>query len=106
MHLHLAAKVYLALVIIALFMNFMMMSWSRTFMTLLFAVIWSLLIEYAGKKGYRSSAWILVILPFAVMYFAKTIAMNRMVAKLAGMMTAQPMPQSTGANSQKQGSKM
>lgn len=81
-HLHLQAKTYIALIVVAIFLNMNFMSWERIFGTIVFALLWTLLIEYAGKKGYRSGAWILVILPFTYMYFSKSIQMNHMISKM------------------------
>lgn len=88
-YLHVPAKVYLALVLFAFIMNFSFMSWSNIFTTALFVLAWTLLIEYAGKKNYISGSWILVFFPFAVLFFAKSIAMNKMLTNLATIMTAQ-----------------
>jgi len=88
MQIHLPAKIYLALVIIAILMNFMYMSWHHLLFTVIFVIVWTYIIEYVCKKGFKNSVWILVVLPFAIMFFAKSIAMNQMLAKIASSMTS------------------
>lgn len=87
MHLHTPAKVYVILAVIAMILNFMFMSWHHMFFSALFIVAWALFIEYVGKKGYQSAGWFLAILPFAFMFYAKSVAMNRMIASVASTMT-------------------
>lgn len=94
-NLHVPAKVYLALVLFAFIMNFSFMTWTNVLTTILFAVAWAFLIEYVGKKGYISGAWILVFFPFAILFFAKSIAMNTMLTNLASTMTAQQKTEKT-----------
>lgn len=104
-HLHIPAKVYLGLVIFAFIMNFWFMSWSNIFTSIIFALFWALLIEYIGKKGYVSISWILVFLPFAIMFFAKSIMMNKMLTNIASTMTAQNNNKSKSSSSSSSSSK-
>jgi hypothetical protein len=107
MHLHTPAKVYVILAMIGLIMNFMYMSWHHLVFSLAFVTLYTLFIEYAGKKGYRSGLWVLVFLPFAAMYFIKSMAMNRMLASVANMMSSSGSSSSgssgsSGSSSKKQ----
>jgi hypothetical protein len=99
MHLHLQAKVYLGLVIISLFMNYLYMSWNSILFLIIFALAWAYLIEYVGKKGMRSSAWVLAILPFAIAYFKKSASMNHMIYQLTSGMSSTASAAKKGAAS-------
>lgn len=91
MHLHMPAKVYVVLAIIAIVMNFMYVSWHHLLFSLVFIVGWALLIEYVGKRGiqggYKSIGWVLAILPFAVMFYVKSAMMNHMTAGIAAVLS-------------------
>jgi len=91
MHLHMPAKVYVVLAIIAIVMNFMYMTWHHLLFSLVFILGWTLLIEYVGKQGiqggYKSIGWVLAILPFAVMFYVKSAMMNHMTAGVMSVLS-------------------
>lgn len=91
MHLHMPAKVYVVLAVIAIVMNFMYMTWHHLLFSLVFILGWTLFIEYIGKRGvqggYKSAGWLLAILPFAVMFYVKSAMMNHMTAGVAAMLS-------------------
>lgn len=98
MNLGMPAKAYLALVIIAIIMNFTMKSWSSLLFIVIFATIWTCLIQYAGKHGYKSGAWVLVFLPFVFMYFQQSATMNRMMYNVKSMLSSsQPTSKTQGS---------
>ena len=65
------AKIYFAIAIIAsIFALFGGMSIMAIAIKLIFAFIWTFILEWLCKKGYKSISWFLVLLPYIIMALA------------------------------------
>ena len=65
------AKIYFAIAIIAsIFALFGGMSIMAIAIKLIFAFIWTFILEWLCKKGYKSISWFLVLLPYIIISLA------------------------------------
>jgi hypothetical protein len=70
-HLCTPAKIYFVLTIIGcIFMLFHNANLLAIFSKLIFAFIWTVILNWMCSKGYKMVSWILVLLPFILMALA------------------------------------
>ena len=87
------AKLYFALVIISiivgLFSGFQFMA---VLIKLIFAFVWTMVLNWLCKKGWKTLSWILVLLPFLfiiILYFGM-VRMNKQQKQMMNMMQISP----------------
>ena len=74
------AKIYFAIAVIAaVFAIFNGAALMGVFMNLVFAFLWTLVLGWLCKKGLKAVSWILVIMPFVLMFVASK---NRYTSEL------------------------
>jgi len=65
------AKIYFAIAVLAIiFALFSGFSFIYAFWKLLFAFIWTYILSWLCKKGYKTLSWVLVLLPYIIILFA------------------------------------
>lgn len=63
------ARLYFAFSVLScILMLFNRMSLLDVFIKLIFAFLWAFVLGWLCKKGYKSISWLLVLLPFIVMF--------------------------------------
>jgi len=72
------AKLYFAIAIIScIFALFNNVTFLAIFMKLIFAFVWTYILNWICSKGYKTISWVLVLLPYIIILFAMLMLMNK-----------------------------
>ena len=75
------AKLYVVLTIISVLFLLIGRQFGASFTKVLFAAIWTFLLNWLCQKGYSSLSWFLVLIPFILMGFAIIVLMIAVTKK-------------------------